>query len=221
MVCGIGDGDGSRGFGFRASDSRDRPARAIIVPKAPVQIAQVQKPAAVQTAQAPAPKFDSVSIQPCQPGDGPGRSGRGDMGANGGVDPNVPEGVGGYFRASPGRLDITCGSVLTMIGFAYVENGTRLLNNQGTLARAQEGIRGVPQWAMPARYTIHAVTSDPEANGPTDAGPAHPGRLPAAALLYGPDAAGPSEDRFQLKTHREVEQVPMYALTVACRAASN
>jgi uncharacterized protein (TIGR03435 family) len=195
--------------------TRPAPPPVITVPKTPVQIAQVQAPAPKTTA-APAPKFDSISIQPCQPGDGPGRGGRGDMGANGGVDPNVPEGIGGYFRASPGRLDVTCGSVLTMIDIAYIEeNGTPLLNNPGLLRPAGEQVRGVPQWALPAGYTIHAFTGDPVANGPTDAGPAHPGRLPAASLLSGPMLQGLLEDRFQLKTHREVEQVPMYALTVA------
>jgi uncharacterized protein (TIGR03435 family) len=190
----------------------------IATPKPPVQIAQAQSTPAPKTnpAPAPAPKFDAISIQPCQPGDGPGRSGRGDMGANGGVDPGAPEGIGGYFRASPGRLDVTCGSVLTMIDVAYIEeNGTPLLNNPGLLRPAGEQVRGVPPWALPARYTIHAFTGDPVANGPTDAGPAHPGRLPAASLLSGPMLQGLLEDRFQLKTHREVEQAPMYALTVA------
>jgi uncharacterized protein (TIGR03435 family) len=204
-----------------APTTRTTPAPPLVItpaaPKPPIQIAQAQAPALPPAATpAPAPKFDAISIQPCQPGDGPGRSGRGDMGANGGVDPGAPEGIGGYFRASPGRLDVTCGSVLTMIDVAYIEeNGTPLLNNPGLLRPAGEQVRGVPQWALPARYTIHAVTGDPVANGPTDAGPAHPGRLPAASLLSGPMLQSLLEDRFQLKTHREAEQAPMYALTVA------
>ena len=188
----------------------------IATPKLPIQLAQAQPVPAPIPVPTPTPKFDAISIQPCQPGDGPGRSGTGDMGANRGVNPGAPEGIGGYFRASPGRLDVTCGSVLTMIEVAYIEeNGRPLLNNPGLLRPAGEQVRGVPQWALPARYTIHAFTGDPVANGPTDAGPAHPGRLPAASLLSGPMLQGLLEDRFQLKTHREVEQAPMYALTVA------
>ncbi len=172
---------------------------------------------APQAAPAPAsrPKFDSASIQPCQPGDGPGRSGRGDMGANGGVDPSVPEGAGGYFRASPGRLDVSCGSILTMVDFSYREFGGPLLNNPPAPLQESDRIKGVPKWALATRYTIHAVTGDPAANGPTDAGPRQPSPLPAAKLLYGPMLRTLLEDRFQLKMHREVEQAQMYALTVA------
>jgi bla regulator protein blaR1 len=76
----------------------------------------------------PKPHFDVASIKPCQSGDGPGRGGRGDMGANRGVNPDLPEGVGGYFRASPGRLDVTCASVLSMIDVAYIDHGSPLVN---------------------------------------------------------------------------------------------
>jgi uncharacterized protein (TIGR03435 family) len=193
--------------------------RATTVPKPPRQIAQAQPaPVPVQAPapkRAPTPKFDAASIKPCQPGDGPGRSGTGDMGKSGGADPNVPEGVGGYFRVSPGRLDVTCGSVLTMIGVAYVNSGTPLLNNPGLIIGGGEQIRGIPKWALAARYTIHAETDDPVANGPTGAGPGQPGRLPAASLLDGPMLQRLLEDRFQLKIHRQVEEAPLYALTVA------
>jgi uncharacterized protein (TIGR03435 family) len=191
------------------------PPRVVTVAKPPVQIAQTQPaPAPKPTAApAPTPKFDAASVKPCQVGDGPGRSGTGDMGKNGGVDPNIPEGVGGYFRASPGRLDVTCGSLLTMISFAYIGGGG-LLNNPGSPMRPAEQILGIPKWALQARYTIHAETDDPVANGPTDAGPLG-GRLPAASLLYGPMLQSLLEDRFQLKIHREVKEAPLYALTVA------
>ena len=197
----------------------DPPAPAPLVPNPPVQVAQAQpKPVpalAPQPLPAARPKFDAASIKPCQPGDGPGRGGKGDMGANRGVDPSLPEGVGGYFRASPGRLDITCGSILTMVDFAYVGHGSPLLNQGGPM-REGEVVLGVPKWAMAARYTIHAETDDPVANGPTQRAPGERGApLPAASLLYGPMLQGLLEDRFQLKIHREITQVPMYALTVA------
>ena len=202
------------------------PARVVSAPEPPVQLAQVQAPQvrvkapaaqpAAQPALAPKPKFDAASIKPCQPGDGPGRGGGGDMGKNGGVNPDLPEGIGGYFRASPGRLDVTCGSILTMVSFAYVGHGSPLLNNTGGPMREAEEIQGVPKWALAARYTVHAETDDPAANGPTQNPPGQRGGPPpAATLLYGPMLQGLLEDRFQLKIHRETTQVPMYALTVA------
>jgi uncharacterized protein (TIGR03435 family) len=197
------------------------PVRVLAAPEPQVQLAQVQAPQvpvkapAAQPAPAPQPKFDAASIKPCQPGDGPGRGG-GPVGATPGFNPNMPEGVGGYFRASPGRLDVTCGSILTMVSFAYIGHGSPLLNNTGGPMREAEGIQGVPKWALAARYTIHAETDDPAANGPTQNPPGQRGGPPpAATLLYGPMLQGLLEDRFQLKIHRETTQVPMYALTVA------
>jgi uncharacterized protein (TIGR03435 family) len=215
-VLGLAMAMGLAAMGFAQAIPAPPPVITAATPKPPVQVAQAQSaPAPTPVpAPSPAPKFDSASIQPCQPGDGPGRSGTGDMGANGGVNPKVPEGVGGYFRASPGRLDVTCGSVLTMLEWAYIENGAPLLNNPGMLRPAGELVRGVPQWALGARYTIHAVTGDPVANGQTDAGPGSC-CLPPAVLLYGRMLQGLLEDRFQLQTHREAEQAPLYALTVA------
>jgi len=138
------------------------------------------------------------------------------MGKNGGVNPNMPEGFGGYFRASPGRLDVTCGSVMTMVNFAYVEHGEALLNSSSLPQRAPERVKGVPKWALAARYTIHAETDDPVANGPTMVGQGPTaGRTPASLLLYGPMLQSLLEGRFQLKLRRVIDQVPMYALTVA------
>jgi uncharacterized protein (TIGR03435 family) len=190
------------------------PKQAPAAPPDPQEEAKPVPAAAPNSAAAPRPKFDVASIKPCQPGDGPGRSGKGDMGANGGVDPSVPEGVGGYFRPSPGRLDITCGSLLTMVTVAYIERGTPLLNNPGGLMRQADVIQGIPKWALAARYTIHAETDDPVANGPTQPVRGQPGR-PAASLLSGPMLQGLLEDRFHLKIRRVVEEAPMYALTVA------
>jgi uncharacterized protein (TIGR03435 family) len=199
-----------------------QPAKAAPVPSeqtpAPAPAAEEQaKPvpaAAPNPAAVARPKFDVASIKPCQPGDGPGRGGKGDMGANGGIDPNVPEGVGGYFRHSPGRLDITCGSLLTMVTVAYIERGTPLLNNPGGIMRQAEVIQGIPKWALAARYTIHAETDDPVANGPTQPVRGERGR-PAAYLLSGLMLQGLLEDRFHLKIRRVTEEAPMYALTVA------
>jgi uncharacterized protein (TIGR03435 family) len=196
------------------------PAQVVMAPQPPVQMAQVQavqspiKAPVTETAPAPKPKFDVASIKPCQPGDGPGRGGSGDMGANGGVNPDLPGGVGGYFSRSPGRLDVTCAGLLTLIRVAYVGNDHPLLNNPGGPRREPELIQGLPKWAFSPRYTIHAETDDPMANGPTET-PGKPGYTPAELLLSGPMLQNLLEDRFQLKLHRVVDEAPMYALTVA------
>jgi uncharacterized protein (TIGR03435 family) len=99
---------------------------------------------------------------------------------------------------------------------AYAGNGTPLLNNPGGPGRASEQVVGLPKWALSPRYTIHAETDDPVANGPTDSVPGNRSGPPAARTrLFGPMLQGLLEDRFQVKVHRETEQVPMYALTVA------
>ena len=167
-----------------------------------------------QSPQTRRPRFDVASIKPFQAGDGSGRGGGGDMGANRGVNPGVPEGVGGYLRASPGRLDVTCGSVLTMVNLAYVVYGNPLLNNPAGPSREPDAVKGVPKWALDARYTIHAETDDPTANGPTQPERGK-GPSPAERLLYGPMLQALLEERFQLKIHRTIEEAPMYALTVA------
>jgi uncharacterized protein (TIGR03435 family) len=77
-----------------------------------------------------------------------------------------------------------------------------------------EEIQGVPKWALAARYTIHAETDDPAANGPTET-PGKPGYTPAELLLYGPMLQELLEDRFQLRIRRVTEEAPMYAMTVA------
>jgi uncharacterized protein (TIGR03435 family) len=72
-----------------------------------------------------------------------------------------------------------------------------------------ERIRRGPVWMDTDWYTIDAVSSDPVANVPGPGGNAN------FKLLSGPMLQALLEDRFQLKTHREVEVVPMYALIVA------
>lgn len=161
------------------------------------------------------PRFDVASIKLCKPDD---NSSGGRAGAGGGrsFDMLLPEGAGGFFRASPGRLDVTCGSLLTMIGFAYIEHGQRLLNNPAGPLLENESIKGLPKWALGARYTIHAETENSAALHPVSTGEGTGYRETAAgALLYGPMLQRLLEERFQLKVHRETDQAPMYALTVA------
>jgi uncharacterized protein (TIGR03435 family) len=69
-------------------------------------------------------------------------------------------------------------------------------------------VRGGPAWVYSDRYTINDETSDRAAAGPTG------GPTPDTSLL-GPMPRLLLEDRFQLKTHRDTEEVGMYSLTVA------
>ena len=217
LVCaGVAAVVGPVSLGVLIAIGHVPPVLALPIPRpaieqpAPVVQQEPAKPpaksAAAEPAAKPAPKFDAVSIRPCTPGE-PGR-GRGGVG---------PAGIGpapalaGYFSLSPGRLNVSCGSIMTMIGFAYVgPGGGQLLNDSGSPMHAMERIKGLPEWTVAPRYTIEAATEDPVANGPTDARDSE-----ARRLIYGPMFQSLLEDRFKVKLHRETEEVPMYALTVA------
>lgn len=142
-------------------------------------------------------KFDAASIKPCQAAKVPIGLGRG-------------TGGGTTFRVSPGRLTIHCASVLNLVYFAYVRSGSDpLVHDTTPPIRASDVVRGLPSWASSIRDTIEAETSNPAANGPDD------GRSPAYKIMMGPMLRSLLDERFHLKIHRETEQVPMYALTVA------
>lgn len=183
-------------------------ARALALAILAATLALAGASAAEPQQPSPIPKFDVASIMPCHPGESAsGRSGK--NGGGGGSDPNIPEGVGGYFRVSPGRLDITCGSILTMIYVAYIAHGAPLLNMPSMIMGETEAIQGLPKWALSPRYTIHAESENGATKGPTQ-----PGSSPSAQLLYRM-LQTLLEDRFQLKIHRQTGEAPMYALTVA------
>jgi uncharacterized protein (TIGR03435 family) len=143
---------------------------------------------------APAPKFDVASIRMCGPSD------------NGPVVPGGRRGAGNY-NTSPGRLHVHCLSVDGLVKLAYTVNDP-LINSNSGMADTQH-VRGGPAWTHSEFYTIEAETEDARANGSTV------GASPAKKLMEGPMLQALLEDRFQLKTHREAEEVPMYALAVA------
>jgi uncharacterized protein (TIGR03435 family) len=173
------------------------PAPALSMPRPVVQLAQVQAtPAQPILRPASAPKFDRVSIKPCGPVDGAGRSGRGGAGGRG-IGPSPP-----------GEIFVNCLSVREMLDISLENGNDRLLNDPG-MPNEPQRIRGGPAWILSDLYTIDAQSSDPAANIPDARGNAD------FKLLSGPMLRGLLEDRFQLKTHRAVEVVPMYALTVA------
>jgi len=82
------------------------------------------------------------------------------------------------------------------------------LNSNG--AFDPQTVRGGPAWVYSDQYTIEAETDDSVANGPTEVR-----NSAASRLMYGPMLHALIADRFQLKTHNEIEEIPMYALTVA------
>ena len=154
------------------------------------------KPAVTQPT--PRPKFDVASVRRCLPGDemnGP----PGGRGGGGGRGP----------RESPGRLRMQCLALDDIISFAYLDyQQGRLLNNTsgpGNYAWLRNG----PAWIHTDWYTIDAETEDPVANGPTG-----PGTVEAIGVMK-QMLQVVLEDRFQLKMHRETEDVPMFNLTVA------
>jgi uncharacterized protein (TIGR03435 family) len=163
-------------------------------------LAQAPAPPARPAAQASPTaqlKFDVASVRPCRPGEGDGNGkGRGGPGGRG-------------FEKSPGKFRVTCLNVREMMDVAYSQYASDPLVNDSPEPVDYARIRGGPGWVNSDRYTINAETDNPVAAGPTA------GRDPAAMMLAGTMFRALLEDRFQLKIHRETEQIPMYALTVA------
>lgn len=109
----------------------------------------------------------------------------------------------------PGELFINCMSVGQLIDH-YISNvRDPLLNDFGGPFEPRR-IRGGPAWVYSDWYTIDAKTSDPVLSGP-----AADRSLASRRMLNGPMLQALLESRFQLKTHREVEQIPMFSLVVA------
>jgi beta-lactamase regulating signal transducer with metallopeptidase domain len=100
---------------------------------------------------------------------------------------------------SPGRITINCIPLSRIVYFAYAGVGSMdhpLLNDS---PGEPSHVRGGPRWIGTETYYIEA-----KAEG-----------TPERTVMMGPMLRALLEDRFKLKTHRELEEVPMYALTVA------
>jgi uncharacterized protein (TIGR03435 family) len=104
----------------------------------------------------------------------------------------------GHVNVSPGRVDMQCWSLFQLINFAYVVNGDSLLNDAPRPGDLRK-VRGGPAWVYSSLYHIEA-----KADGE-----------PARRVMIGSMLQALLEDRFQLKVHRETEEAPIYALTVA------
>ena len=142
-----------------------------------------------------AQSFNVASIKPCTAADA--------------TAPLVPGGRsgGGTLSTSPGRFRIHCMSLQDLIRMAYTSDDPLL--NGGGLSDTRQ-VMGGPSWAHSDSYSIEAVTDNPVANGSGN-------RLntPGSMIMRGPMLRALLEDRFQVKVHRAVEEVSMYALVLA------
>ncbi len=101
---------------------------------------------------------------------------------------------GGKEHHSPGRFGVECVSLRDYIRGAYGSYGPGRKPNVRAPA-----VLGGPGWIDTDRYDI--VAKAPEETGLDE--------------MYGPMMRALLEDRFQLKIHSEMRELPVYALTVA------
>jgi hypothetical protein len=102
-------------------------------------------PVRAQSEPGPRPRFEVVSIKPCQPGGAPPGGGRGGGSATPG---------------DPGLLRFTCVPVDRLIRFAYLQDASgKHEPGPSTFSRRimNQNIAGEPGWAQSERYTIDAL----------------------------------------------------------------
>ncbi len=139
-----------------------------------------------QSGSAPRPRFEVVSIKPCQPRDVPAGRGRGG---------------GGGAPGDPGLLRFTCVPVDTLIRFAYLQDASgKHEPGPSTFSRRimNQDIGGEPGWGKSERYTINAKPETPQ----------------ILEMMRGPMLQTLLEERFNLKIHHDDTEVPVYALVV-------
>jgi len=119
------------------------------------------------------PQFEVASLKP-----------------NGGCE-NTPR--SGNLSPSPGRLEMPCANVQTLIRMAFGTFRDGVSINSELLH-----MEGGPSWMRSEHYSLSA-----KADGPV-----------RTEMLAGPMLQVFLEERFQLKTHRETREMPVYAMTV-------
>jgi bla regulator protein BlaR1 len=172
---------------------------------APVVVGMVTAPlraSAIRGTQASVdarPTFELASVKPCEPQP---------------VSPGSRNG-GGSGSFSPGRVYLSCFVVKNLISGAYVNQRAQKdpadgLDNWPLLIGGDPGgpqqVRGGPSWVYTDKYTIEATAPGLD---PTST------RSPDRAVMQGPMLRALLEDRFRLRVHEAIEEVPMWALTVA------
>jgi uncharacterized protein (TIGR03435 family) len=136
-------------------------------------------------------RYDAATIKRCQPEANPGPA----RGTAGGTNATF----------SPGRFFVPCVTTEQLIYLAYAAAGARedeqLVNDGLGGPSDDKKIRGGPDWvhSLKEKYQIEATAA-----GATE-----------RTVLMGTMLRTLLEERFQLKTHRDTEDVPMFALTVA------
>jgi uncharacterized protein (TIGR03435 family) len=172
-------------------------ARSVALASAAALVAAVMAPRGLvaehgRADQTTAPqRYDAASIKPCKPEDqlpGPGRG--------------PANGTNAEF--SPGRFHVPCVTAEQLIYLAYASSGARedeRLVNDGGGASDDRKVRGGPSW-------VHSYR-DKWAIEATAAG------VSERTVLMGAMLRTLLKERFQLETHRESEDVAMYALIVA------
>jgi bla regulator protein blaR1 len=145
-----------------------------------------------QKSKEPRDRFEVASIRPCSLEEAPAGRARGTAG-----------GTNASF--SPGRMNVPCVTVEQLIYLAYASYGAppemRLVNDGLGGPSDAVKIRGGPDWvhSQKDKYAVEAT-----APGATE-----------RTVLLGSMLRTLLEERFKLKIHRDTEEVPMYALTVA------
>jgi bla regulator protein BlaR1 len=109
-------------------------------------------------------------------------------------DPSPRRGSGGV-DWSPGRLSLACTAVERLIWSAYV----LFANDRYNGLTLDIPISGDPGWAKSDSYQIDAKAEGPQ----------------SWVTMSGSMVRALLEDRFKLKLHREIREIPVYALTVA------
>ena len=115
------------------------------------------------------------------------------------VEPNTGNERRPEYKITPGRADIECLTLERIIYFAYGGVGSLknpLLNDHPL---DPTHVRGGPGWIRSQKFTING-----KAEGTAD-----------RTVLMGPMLRALLEERFQLKAHRQTEEIAMYAMTVA------
>src|SRR5262245_52687518 len=124
------------------------------------------------------PKWEAVSIKPCDGAASAGAGARGaGLGTAGPRTARIP-------IVSPGRLNLTCSTVARLIAQAYLSLPDGRRNLQIT-------IDGGPAWINSDQYEINAV-----ADG-----------TPSQEIMRSTMLQAILEDRFGLKSHRETREV--------------
>jgi uncharacterized protein (TIGR03435 family) len=103
------------------------------------------------------------------------------------------------FIVTPGRANVDCITLERMIYFAYAGIGSMdhpLLNSH---PGDPSHVRGGAGWVRSEKFSITATAEG----------------ITSREVMMGPMLRALLEERFQLKTHRETEEVAMYALTIA------